>query len=164
MVTADHIPGIEVTILVDGEPAQEHDDPDEIQIQHEDPQVVAYQAARTISKYIESLDSQPFSIRCKVSEPLGHPKMIYSKLVIEIEVDGIPVWTCFCPRPFFKKNPEGIWEDEVTGVKEGKGRGCTEKELRFAKIETGMFIFPLPFCFISFSPHPLDIFSFFSLK
>lgn len=136
MAKFPYLPGLAVTVLVNGTPATEHDDPDEIQVEHEDHEVVAYQIARTVSKYIESITGQHFSIKFEVGPPLGHEGMIYTKFVIEIEVDGIPAWTCFCDRPFFKKHPGGTWEDQVEGVKEGKGRSCTLKEFKFAKIET----------------------------
>ena len=43
-----------------------------------------------------------------------------------------------CGRPGLEKNG-GKWEDEVRGVKEGKGRGCTVREFRFVGIGTSKF-------------------------
>jgi hypothetical protein len=147
------LPGLTATVLIDGNPVTEHDDPDEIQVEHEDPEVVAYQIIRTLSKYIESVTGKHFSIKFEVGPPLGHADMIYTKLVIEVEVDGIPAWTRFCPRPFFRNNaPGAIWEDTVVGVKEGKGAKCTLKEFQFAKIETSNVAFPSSSAFLAETP------------
>lgn len=135
-------PGLTAEILISYSPAIEHPDPDDIKLVHEDPAVRDYQAARTVSTYIESVTGQPFSIRMSVGMPAGHVGMGHAKLSMDVEVDGIPVWTMICPRPWFKHQEKGaVWSDEVNGPKEGKGRGCVERRFAFAKIETGELFF-----------------------
>jgi hypothetical protein len=126
--------GLTAEVLIGGVASHEYDDEDEINIQHDDAAVREYQAARTVSKYIKSVTGERFSLKFTVGPPLGHTGMVYTKLLFQIYIDGIFVWQTFCARPDFKKMTE--WEDEVDGLKEGKGRGCTKKEFIFAAIET----------------------------
>jgi uncharacterized protein Usg len=60
--------------------------------------------------------------------------MIYTKFLFHIYIDGLFVWQTFCARPDFKKMK--VWKDEIDGLKEGKGKRCTNKEFIFAAIET----------------------------
>jgi hypothetical protein len=128
--------GLAVTPLIEGEPTTEYDDNDEIMIEHDEPEVVQYQTARSENKYIEAKTGQRFSLKLEVGPPLGHAGMVYTKLVFEIKVDGIEAAKAFCDRPFFKRNPGAPWEVIVEGVTDNKGRKCTLKEFIFAKIET----------------------------
>ncbi|PQE08560.1 hypothetical protein CJF30_00005411 [Rutstroemia sp. NJR-2017a BBW] len=78
--------------------------------------------------------STPFSIHFKIGRPF--PKQLtYSKLQFSIFIDGIWVWDAWCARPRYKENGYK-WEEEVRGVKTGKGMGCTESGFRFVGIET----------------------------
>jgi hypothetical protein len=133
MAIADFLPGIEAQVFVNGETATEYADEDEIQVEHASPEVAKYQASRTISKYIEAESDHPVSIKLSVDPP--YSVNMDSKVGFYISVDGIPAWESTCSRPAVKKNG-GHWDDEVLGVKEGKGRGCREKKFRFVAIKT----------------------------
>lgn len=129
--------------MIGGKPAPEHEDTDEIQVDHEDPDVAEFQAARTLSKYIEAITGENFSIMFEVTAPLGHADMVYTKLIFEVYVDGIEAGKAFCGRPFFK-NGGATWEHTMEGVTDGKGIKCTLKKFLFAKIETSISpLFPL---------------------
>ncbi|KAK0118013.1 hypothetical protein ONS95_012324 [Cadophora gregata] len=137
MAVLDIVEGLTAEILINGEPAQEFDDPDEIQVEHQDPAIRRHQMKHTVSKYIESKSGQKFSIQMTVGRPLGHANMAHPKLTMDVEVDGIHAWTLICARPWFKHNEDGAeWTDVLTGPKNGKGHGCTTREFSFLKIQT----------------------------
>ncbi|PQE10069.1 hypothetical protein CJF31_00003986 [Rutstroemia sp. NJR-2017a BVV2] len=78
--------------------------------------------------------STPFSIHFRIGRPF--PKQLsYSKLQFSIFIDGIWVWDAWCARPRYRANGYK-WEEEVRGVKTGKGKGCTESGFKFVGIET----------------------------
>ncbi|KAG4439892.1 hypothetical protein IFR05_004616 [Cadophora sp. M221] len=137
MAVVNVVDGLTAEILINGDPATEYPDPDPIQVTHEDNAIRAYQIKRTASNYIGAESGQNFSIRMRVSQPLGHRSMAHAKLTMDVEVDGISVWPLVCDRPFFKKHPDGaVWEGVVSGPKDGKGRACTVREFSFLKIQT----------------------------
>jgi hypothetical protein len=129
------LPGLAAVIMISGEPAPEHDDTDEIEVDHEDPHVAEHQASRTKSVYIEAKTGEQFGVKLGVTGPLGHAKMMYTKLIFEVWVDGIAAGKAFCDRPFFK-NGGVTWEYTMKGVTNDKGSKCTLKNFLFAKIET----------------------------
>jgi hypothetical protein len=133
--------GITAQVLIDGSPADEIPDDEEIQIDHSDSDVVEHQAARTVSSYIQAETGKAFSIRVGVKCPPY--KMDSSKLCFHIFVDGKPAWISICDRPHFERRGNTEWEEDVDGIKEGKGQGCREYGFRFAKIETSTFPIPL---------------------
>jgi hypothetical protein len=145
MLTDLH-PGITASILIGGAPAIEHADTDDIEVQHANPEIAKYQAARTVSTYIESESNKAFSIEVTVGAPYGGKKMECSKLGFHITVDGVAATEVHCPRPFFKnKNgreaAEAIWKREIKGVEEvpkGKSKGSL-RVFKFAQIETSMY-------------------------
>lgn len=134
-------PGIAATILIDGQPATEHQDTDDVEVVHTDPVIAKYQASRTVSTYIESESEKTFSIKLSVGLPYGHKKMECSKLGFHVVVDGVQATEVHCPRPWWKaQEDEAAWENEIKGVEEvAKGkRDGTLKEFKFAHISTSM--------------------------
>ncbi|KAG4424119.1 hypothetical protein IFR04_002673 [Cadophora malorum] len=93
MAVLEIVDGLTAEILINGEPAHEYDDPDEVEVKHENHAIRKYQIKHTVSKYIESESGQNFRIRMTVGRPLGHAKMAHPKLTMDVEVDGILVWT-----------------------------------------------------------------------
>jgi hypothetical protein len=129
------LPGLAAAIMIGGEPVPEHDDTDKIEVDHEDPSVAEYQVSRTKSVYIEAKTGEQFGVKLEVTDPLGHAKMVYTKLIFEVWVDGIAAGKAFCDRPFFK-NGGVTWEYTMKGVTKDKGIKCKLMNLLFAKIET----------------------------
>lgn len=146
MTITDLHPGITASILIDGAPAIEHADTDDVEVTHPNPKIAKYQAARTVSTYIESESDKPFSIKVAVGAPYGGKKMECSKLGFHITVDGVAVNEVHCPRPFFKNKDDreaakAVWKREIKGVEEvSKGmRTGTLRVFKFAQIDTSMF-------------------------
>ncbi|RDL33034.1 uncharacterized protein BP5553_08473 [Venustampulla echinocandica] len=133
MAIAPYLQGITAQILINGVPTEEYDDPDPIAPKHADPAVARYISKHTISKYIVSETNQVFSIKLLVAKPYSN--IMDSKCGFHIVIDGVPAWTSTCARPRVKENG-GTWEDEVMGVKVGKGRNCVVRNFRFAEITT----------------------------
>jgi len=106
MVKFTQLPGLAASVIINGREASELEDRDEIQVEHEDPDVADYQISRTHSVYIEAEDGKAFSIKMEVGAPLGHADMVYTKLIFEVFVDGIEAGKAFCGRPFFKNGGE----------------------------------------------------------
>jgi hypothetical protein len=129
MAILTSLPGITATVLIDGAVAPEIPDPDEIQVSHKNPRVAHHQTNVTVSRYIQCVTDEPFSIKLKVEPPY---RIDCPKLGFEIKVDGKAAWTATAARPRLRES-NGKWEIEIEGVKEGKG-------IRFVEIATGMFI------------------------
>jgi hypothetical protein len=55
------LPGVEVTILINGMAVWEYDDDDEVDFKPDE--LSQYQALKTISKYIESMTDEEFTIQ-----------------------------------------------------------------------------------------------------
>lgn len=105
-------PCVKVEIIVNGRPATEYPDPDNVEVKHQNSDVANWQELRTASFYLQSLDNQTFAIKLSVEPPF---KMVnITKLGFHIYVDGEPVWHSVCPRPDYKR--AGRWEDLIKGA------------------------------------------------
>ena len=137
------IPGVSVSIHIANspDPAPEISDLDDISVKHHDPAIIAYQTPRIVSNYVEVNEGDTFAIHVSVGAPMVKDHtMNHTKLGFNIMVDGQLAWEPRCSRPWFKKNKDKTeWVEKVTGLKEGKGKKCTERVFQFAKIETSKF-------------------------
>lgn len=69
MVTHRLAPGIEITVLVDGQPLKEYDCENDHGRKSNcfTPEVLAHQDERMVTKYVESVTGKNFSIKLKVN-------------------------------------------------------------------------------------------------
>lgn len=134
------LPGIEAVILINGNPALEYVDDNEVRVEHEDEDIAEYQATHTISKYIQSQTDQKFSIQLKVGSPYVQGQfMAHVRLNFHIYVDGAKVADPWCSRLHFKHSPVGTkWIREVKGVVGKSGRKV--KPFIFADITTSTYL------------------------
>lgn len=65
-------------------------------------------------------------------------KMDCSKLQFEISIDGKFVWDAWCHRPRYHGNGS-VWEEIISGMKLGKGRGCEIKDFKFMGLKTSTY-------------------------
>jgi hypothetical protein len=146
MAIQDHAPGLEVTVCVDGKPLEEYDNDEEEEMrQGLDPEVMKYQAARTVTKYIESVSDQEFIIQINLAPPF---KMNYACLSTSVQIDGRKVaspliqkidnldrFSGDCVVTKFQRRVEG----KLVEAPGNAGRELLKK-FKFAKIETSKFL------------------------
>ncbi|KAA8575659.1 hypothetical protein EYC84_004777 [Monilinia fructicola] len=128
------VPGITVQIISQDKKAfPNHVSPDK-EPTTEDGELSGYFSSRTITTYIAVTNDTPFSIHLRVDRP--YPvKMDCSKLQFEISIDGKFVWDAWCHRPRYHGNGS-VWEEIISGMKLGKGRGCEIKDFKFMGLKT----------------------------
>lgn len=85
MAILKSLPGLEVTIRVDGKPLQEYDDDEEEEAEVEETPVAEYQAAKTVSKYVEVASDKEFLISITLWTSF---KMDFEALMAPIKIDG----------------------------------------------------------------------------
>jgi hypothetical protein len=146
MAIQDNIPGLEVTVCIDGKPLEEYDNDEEEEAKPGlDPEVMKYQAARTVTKYIESVSDQEFIIQIKLAPPF---KMDYACLSTSVQIDGRKVaspliqkidnldrFSGDCVVTEFQRRVEG----KLVEAPGNAGRELLKK-FKFAKIETSKFL------------------------
>lgn len=145
MAIQDHVPGLEVAVCINGKPLEEYDNDEEEEakpgLQSE---AFRYQAARTVTKYIESVSDQEFAIQLTIGPPF---KMDYACLSIDVHIDGKKVDS---PLMLKSKRLDFFLGDYVTtkfgkrveGMKvaaPGNAGRALLKRFKFAKIETSKF-------------------------
>jgi hypothetical protein len=142
MAIQDDIPGLEVAVCIDGKPLEEYDNDEEEQAKPGLPsEVFQYQAARTVTKYIESVSDQEFAIQLTLGPPF---KMDYACLKARIHVDGREVDSLLiqksrnldffsrdCVATKFQRKIKGI----IVNAPGNAGRELL-KRFKFAKIKT----------------------------
>ena len=146
MAIQDHTPGLEVVVCMDGKPLEEYDNDEEEEAKPGlQTGVMKYQAARTITKYIESVSDQEFIIQIDLAPPF---KMDCACLWIEVRIDGRNVaspliqkignldrFSGDCVVTKFQRRVEG----KLVEAPGNAGRELLKK-FKFAKIETSKFL------------------------
>jgi hypothetical protein len=136
MAVLKGLEGIEVTICVDGQALQEYND-DEIEVQAG--AVGAYQASKTVSKYIEAATGKEFAIKVTVKSPY---KMDCPTLGFPCGVDGMDVSNRCLRKTKYK--PASGFETVVNGLRHNLGglpKQCSIKHFQFAEIKTSTSMF-----------------------
>lgn len=127
-----------------GKPLKEYDNDEEEEMKPGlDPEVMKYQAARTVTKYIESVSDQEFSIRLTLEPPF---KMDCACLSIRIYIDGRNLITPLIQKSILKFSGDCVatkFQRSIEGMQvEAPGNAGREllKKFKFAKIETSTFL------------------------
>jgi len=134
MAILNKLPGLEVTININGVPLQEYKQ-DSDDLYEASPGLSGeWQDARTVCKYIEAATDTEFSIVVT-----GEPEFERSSpsLICALYIDGKWVWEPIFTeptlrRPKFRSETKGIFVDMPTG----RGDQSLLKKFKFAKIET----------------------------
>jgi hypothetical protein len=136
MAVLNGLEGIEVTICVDGQALHEYND-DEIEVQAG--AVGAYQASKTVSKYIEAATGKEFAIKVTVKSPY---KMDCPTLSFLCKVDGMEICRSILQKTKYK--PASGFEEVVKGLEHNLG-GLSKRyfirHFQFAEIKTSTSIF-----------------------
>ncbi|KAF8857647.1 hypothetical protein BDZ45DRAFT_744153 [Acephala macrosclerotiorum] len=138
MAILDAVPGLDVSVYVDGHALKEYDDEEEDEIT---PSTAAeeFQASRTVSKYVEAVSDKVFSVRLAFTKPFS---MDCDAMSIPIFVDGKQMDTRVISKYFHKDNfrdrvLKNHMELEFKGVDvpaPGKNNQNFVKKFRFSKI------------------------------
>lgn len=127
----ESLPGIEVTIQVNGVPLQEYKVENE-RVQHADAKVSRYQEAWTTTSYIESTTNKTFTVNMKVrpSYKLDSPLLSFV-----VHVDSKWIHGLLLAKPT-KRNGRLArdWTEVVAGVDFPDGPRTTTRQLKFAEI------------------------------
>jgi hypothetical protein len=130
------IPGLDVSVCIDGEPLEEYDDDEGEEVKPG--RVGQWQAARTVCKYITSESDKQFCIRITVDRSYN---MDSSGLGFPIRIDGKLMTTPCMTKPNNPRVRNSLLQDYVRNVYGASGRAergdqAILKRFKFSKIET----------------------------
>ena len=109
MVTHSLIPGIKITVLVDGQPLEEYDcKNDETKEVAQD--IAKHQNKRTTTKYIESITGKQFIVQLKVDSTF---KFDSPNILFDVHVDGNSIDSPLCSKRDVKSARP--WLENVAG-------------------------------------------------
>jgi hypothetical protein len=129
----DLLPGVEVKVTVDNVPLREYKD-NEADSQAEGGVVGRHRAARTVSKYIESVTDKEFCVNLSIKAPYHFDS---PSLTFKVSVDGVKVRSMFAPKLSRQVLAKSPWELVVDGVPMKDSQGLPiVKRFRFSKINT----------------------------
>ena len=150
MAIIDGIPGIEVTIWVNGRPAFEYADPDHHQ--------VGQAAPKVSSKFIESRGGATFTIHIRVDRNYNHRQPSPHTLNLAAYIDG--QWICgeLCREAHLNN---GIYRIDIKDrTTQGRDGTVAMQAFKFAEVATGKYQAPthfscfIPYTFMSLPPLP----------
>jgi len=131
MAVLDGLPGLEVEIVVNGQPLKEYTDT-----------FVDEEEAKTVIKYVEAVSGANFEIYCRFTRPYPHRDVVNSA---HVELDGEGVVGKIIRKSYLQPLLRGYtaW---IKGRTTGQGQKWLEEKFRFAEltISTGVVIL-LPF-------------------
>lgn len=142
MAVIQPLPGLKVSVCIGDKPVQEYADDDENEPNANLSRVVAdWQAARTVSRYIESISDTEFSIEIILESPF---KFDCPSLLVEVLIDGKRM-----DAPLFTRKGNGPYKDGCFVIKSmlivskvmtspcpGRSDQMFIQNYKFAKIET----------------------------
>jgi hypothetical protein len=134
MAILDLVPGIEVSVCVDGHPLKEYNDDEEVEAQPRE--AFQHQATRTVSKYVESTTDKEFEIRYSVTRAF---KMDCPTLSFRIFVDGARARSCLFEVREYKelaKSKRPYTERTIKGIESSLNGRVVVKPFKFSEIKT----------------------------
>ncbi|KAG4430282.1 hypothetical protein IFR05_014229 [Cadophora sp. M221] len=129
MAVLECLPGIEATILVEGEALTEYAAENDIII-HKNPATAAWQQTRTVTKYIESTTGKTFSLKVNVKAPY---KIDCPKVSFSLYVDGQWIHGPLMTKGLYKT---GNWSIISEGPTEKLQSGAQVALMKFAEIQS----------------------------
>lgn len=130
MAVLDCVPGIEVTVDVDGEHAEEYVN-DEAETEYEAGSLKEYMARRTVEKYIKSATGKSFVLKLKIlaSYEADCPGLVCT-IYVDGELFGGPIWNADRGVP---------WMHIFEGNTSGTGDEAVIRTMKFSDIELGIY-------------------------
>ena len=125
MAVLESLPGIEVSITIDGVALHEYRDPDD----NQNSAASEHRASKTVSQYVEVSTGKEFCIQLSVGNPY---KFDCSSLAFELCVDSKSVVSqCLTKRRYLKLHSH--WTLSIRGI---ESSGNIFKPFKFAEIKT----------------------------
>jgi len=118
------LPGVEIDILVNGEPLKEYDEPPDID--NGEP--------KTIVKYIEAVSGSNFEIRLRLNSAYQHRG---HGVTTKIFLDGVYVQTPIFPQKMIKRLSVKSLTETVQGEIHGSENDWKVAKFSFANLEIG---------------------------
>lgn len=128
MAVIDEVPGMEVTVVVDGKPLHEYTDEEDGDKKPESP---------TKTVYIESREDQAFHIDFEVR--YGNFAYKGDQLAWELYLDGVEAQNGFLQYVDHREERESR---SIRDIYVKKANGWTGKNMLFSKLSTSMAMFP----------------------
>jgi hypothetical protein len=123
------LPGIEVTVCVDGSPLTEYDTEND-EITHDDPAVALRKNTCTVTKYVEVVEGKEFGVTMAVNAPY---ELDCDAISFRLTVDGVFIRAV----PMMKCDYKTSWERTALGPIVKSEEGGMTKAMHFAKINFG---------------------------
>jgi hypothetical protein len=120
MAIIDHVPGLQVEVIVDGRPLTEYDDDDD-----DDDGAEQFNA----TKYIEATSDKPFAIKAVFTQPFPYQHGVE----MQVNIDGGQASSLVC-RPEALYMPEGYCSTGIRFLKDGQS---LERKYRFIALDIG---------------------------
>jgi hypothetical protein len=151
MAVLDTLPGLTVSIHVDGEPLPEYEDDTEEETP-DDP-VAQYQVARTLCKYVEAISDKEFCIEMSLDPPyrMDCPALVFPCWIDGNLADEVVLHQAEFPKEIRRGrviSPVGTALDGVGVEAPGVKNREFLKKFKFVKIETCMFFPRTTVCFL----------------
>jgi len=131
MAVLGGLPGLEVRVMVNGEPLKEYTDT-----------FVDEEEAKTVIKYIEAVSGANFEISCRFTRPYPHRDVVNSA---HVELDGEGVGGRIIRKSYLQPLPRG-YTASIKGRTTGQGQKWLEEKFRFAELNISIgVVILLPF-------------------
>lgn len=130
MAILDALPGVEVSILINGQSVEEYVDAGE--------EVDGPLASKTVVKYIEAISDAEFAVKASVLPAFRVHMQAMSDLAFQVYIDG--KWAAGCCWEDEINNVHTFWNQRIDGFhnKDATGRS-TINHFKFADVEISWF-------------------------
>ncbi|KFY49060.1 hypothetical protein V495_00779 [Pseudogymnoascus sp. VKM F-4514 (FW-929)] len=126
MAVIDTVPGVEVSILINGQPVEEYVDSGE--------EIDGPLASKTVVKYIEAISDAEFIIKASALSAFYQHRKTKDDILVGVEIDGARVRGCFQRHAKSKKSAP--WSKIIEGASGLNGAGRrTISAFKFTAVE-----------------------------
>lgn len=128
MAVNDAVPGIEVSILINGKPVEEYEDSGE--------EIDGPLASKTVVKYIEALSDTEFTINTDAFPAFDEYQEKRDDILVDTRIDGL--WVAGRFRRYANSDKSAPWNIRLRGASGMNGAGRpTIRAFKFTAIEIG---------------------------
>lgn len=130
MAVIDAVPGVKVSICINGQPVEEYEDSGE--------EIDGPLASKTVVKYIEAISDAEFTINTTALPAFEKHRKTRDDILVDTKIDG--TWVRGRFQRYAKPNSSAPWSIPMEGVSGVNGAGkSTISAFKFTAIEIGKF-------------------------